>query len=195
MKNTDKKSNDLGAASITTCDGAGGIFHRDDDDSVPTTRVSRGTHAGESYETPHDDADDARVTMASARAMKRMQRDALEQAAEVAFGGGGGSDEGDGSEEEEEEEAVTTTRAPFNAFALLGGDDSDGDADEVRPSSLSKTHAKPPFPKTMRNPTATRHLLENHAFFFFFFRRLDDEHTPPPHTPPPRKPPTPSRAS
>jgi hypothetical protein len=62
--------------------------------------------------------------------MKRMQRDALEQAAESAFGGGS-----DDESSEEEEEVTATRAAPFNAFALLGGDTDDDDDDEVRPLS------------------------------------------------------------
>ena len=95
--------------------------------------------------------------------MKRMQRDALEAAAEVAFGGGGGSDEDDDSSDDEE--GAATTRAPFNAFALLGGDGDDDD-DQVRAHTHSPLHSPvgtyltvflrflissprtPPFPQT-----------------------------------------------
>ena len=53
--------------------------------------------------------------------MKRMQGDALLQAAERAYGGDVASDE-DSSDEDE-----APARAPLNAFALLGGDDDEED--------------------------------------------------------------------
>ena len=61
------------------------------------------------------------AAMASARAMKRMQGDALLQAAERAYGGDVASDE-DSSDEDD-----APARAPLNAFALLGGDDDEED--------------------------------------------------------------------
>jgi hypothetical protein len=66
--------------------------------------------------------------MASARAMKRLQGDALMQAAENAFGG---SDDDSASSDEDEVPA----RAPFNAFALLGGDDEKEDEEEPEEDS------------------------------------------------------------
>ena len=57
--------------------------------------------------------------------MKRMQGDALLQAAERAYGGDVASDE-DSSDEDDE-----PGRAPLNAFALLGGDDDEEDEEAV----------------------------------------------------------------
>ena len=62
-----------------------------------------------------------------------MQGDALLQAAERAYGGDVASDE-DSSDEDD-----APARAPLNAFALLGGDDSD-EADEVRVRVLLFEH-------------------------------------------------------
>ena len=95
--------------------------------------------------------------------MKRMQGDALLQAAERAYGGDVASDE-DSSDEDE-----APARAPLNAFALLGGDDDnedeeaeddDEEEEEVRTAATipRTTHPRrdlfghPPTPRDLTPP-------------------------------------------
>ena len=80
--------------------------------------------------------------MASARAMKRAQGDALIRAAENVFGGG--DEEASSSESEDD-----TPAHPANAFAILLGDDDDDD-DESEPEP--EPEPEPPKPE----PTPTK---------------------------------------
>ena len=88
--------------------------------------------------------------------MKRMQGDALLQAAERAYGGDVASDE-DSSDEDE-----APARAPLNAFALLGGDDDEEDeeAEDEEEDEVRTARDDPSDDATRRDLLGTPKLPE-----------------------------------